>query len=93
MDAEFDPEKDAINRAKHGLPLALGAEIFDRDFIEQEDGRIDYGERRFIAIGPVAALNDRVCAVVYTWRESKRRLISLRKANDKEAALYRRTKP
>jgi len=29
---EFDPVKDQINRAKHGLPIALGAEIFERDF-------------------------------------------------------------
>lgn len=91
MSSEFDPDKDAANRAKHGLMLELGAEIFDRDFIEEEDARFDYLETRFVAIGPVASLNDRLCAVVYTWRGTERRLISFRKANDKEVRKYRQS--
>ncbi len=90
MPSEFDPDKDAINRAKHGLMLELGAEIFDRDFIEEEDSRLNYGKTPFVAIGPVASLNDRLCAIVYTWRGSERRLISFRKANDNEVRKYRR---
>ena len=90
---EFDLVKDQINRRKHGLPLALGAEIFDRHFIEEQDDRFDYGESRFLAIGPVASLNDRICVVVYTWREAKRRLISFRKANDEEIARYHSSHP
>ena len=58
------PDKAMINRRKHHLNLALGAEIFDRPFIEEEDDRVDYGESRFLAIGPVASLGDRICAVV-----------------------------
>jgi uncharacterized DUF497 family protein len=27
MDIEFDPAKDAVNRAKHGFPLAFGVRI------------------------------------------------------------------
>jgi len=91
VSVEFDPEKAMINRAKHNLNLALGAEIFDRPFIEEEDDRRDYGETRFLAIGPVASLNDRICAVVYTWRENDRRLISFRKANDREIRTYRQS--
>ena len=90
---EFDPVKDQINRLKHGLPLALGAEIFERDFIEEQDDRSDYGESRFLAIGPVASLSERICVVVYTWRDAKRRLISFRKANDEEIARYRASHP
>lgn len=92
-DIEFDPVKDQVNRRKHGLPLALGAEIFERGFIEEQDDRFDYGESRFLAIGPVASLNDRICVVVYTWRDAKRRLISFRKANDEEIARYRASHP
>jgi uncharacterized protein len=73
--------------------LDLAIEIFDRDYIEEEDDRINYRETRFIAIGPVASLNDRLCAIVYTWRGTKRRLISFRKANDKEIRKYRRNYP
>ena len=88
---EFDPDKDAINRGKHGLMLELGSEIFDRSYIEEEDNRVDYGETRFLAIGPVASLNDRICAVVYIWLGRERRLISFRKANDRETRKYRQS--
>ena len=90
---EFDPEKGKLNRGKHKVMIDLGAEIFDRDYIEEEDARNDYGETRFVAIGPVASLGDRICVVVYTWRDAKRRLISFRKANDREVRKYRRSHP
>ena len=86
---QLDPDKAVINRRKHDLNLILGAEIFDGPFIEEEDDRIDYGESRFIAIGPVPSLGDRICAVVYTWRGIQRRLISFRKAKDREIERYR----
>ncbi len=91
MAFELDPDKAMINFAKHGLNLALGVEVFDQAFIEEEDDRINYGETRFLAIGPVASLGDRICAVVYTWRGNERRLISFRKANDKEIGKYRQS--
>lgn len=90
---EFDPDKDAINRAKHKLMVEIGAEIFDRHFIEEEDVRIDYGETRIVATGPVASLDDRICVVVDTWRHGRRRLISFRKANEEEIAKYRDSHP
>ena len=92
-DFELDPLKDQTNKRKHGLPLDLGAQVFDRHFIEEQDVRADYGEERFVAMGPVAALADRICVVVYTWRNAKRRLISFRKANDEEIARYRASNP
>lgn len=88
-DFELDPMKDELNRAKHGLPLDLGIEIFDGPFVEEQDTRQDYSETRFIATGPIASLDDRICVVVYTWRNAARRLISFRKANDREIARYR----
>ncbi len=90
---EFDPDKDASNRMKHGLMMELGAEIFDGPFIEEPDARFDYGESRFVAIGPVPSLNDRLCVVVYTWRGADRRLISFRKANEREIGKYRQSYP
>ena len=86
---EFDPLKDEANRRKHAVPLPMGIQVFDGDYIEEQDTRIDYGEPRFAAMGPVAALGGRICVCVYTWRDAKRRLISFRKANDEEIARYR----
>jgi uncharacterized protein len=48
-------------------------------------GRKDYGEPRFITIG---SLDGRMVVSVWTPRGAVRRIISLRKANDREKALY-----
>lgn len=86
---EYDPVKDEENRDKHGLPLALAELLFHGPFIEEVDGRHDYGETRFVATGPIAAAGDRIFVVVYTWRDTIRRIISFRKANDREVGKYR----
>ena len=93
MAFELDDGKDMINRIKHGLPLVMGIKVFEARFIEEEDSRFAYSETRFVATGPVSTLDDRICVVVYTWRGTNRRLISFRKANDKEIARYRRSYP
>ncbi|MFN3818255.1 BrnT family toxin [Blastomonas sp.] len=93
MAFELDNGKDMINREKHGLPLAMGIQVFEAQFIEEEDKRFAYEETRFIATGPVSSLDDRICVVVYTWRGTDRRLISFRKANDREIAKYRQSHP
>ena len=90
---EFDALKDDANRAKHGVPLPMGIQVFDGDYIEEQDTRCDYGETRFSAMGSVAALSGRICVCVYTWRGAQRRLISFRKANDEEVARYRASHP
>jgi uncharacterized DUF497 family protein len=50
-----------------------------------EDRRKAYGEKRMIAIAPMGR---RLFVVVYTDRGSYRRVISLRKANDREIKAY-----
>ena len=84
---EFDPEKEA--ESEHGLLFKLAAELFDGKFVEEEDHRFDYGEQRFKATGPVAALGGRFCVAIFTWRGERRRVISFRKANDREIKRYR----
>ncbi|EGF30503.1 hypothetical protein IMCC9480_1319 [Oxalobacteraceae bacterium IMCC9480] len=49
------------------------------------DVRQDYGEVREIAYVP---LNTRLYFVAYTWRDSVLRVISLRKANQREFDYY-----
>ncbi len=62
---EFDPDKDVINRAKHGFSLMAAAAIVEGPFIEQVDDRHDYGETRFQALGLIGgAQADRVYVVV-----------------------------
>lgn len=86
---EYDPLKDAENLKRRGLPLSLAGLLFDGPYIEEEDSRQDYGETRFIATGPIELFGDRIFVVVYTWRDAVRRIISFRKANDREIKRYR----
>lgn len=90
---DFDEAKDRENLRKHGLPLGAAELLFDGPFVEEEDRRRDYGETRFIATGPIPALGDRIFIVIYTWRENIRRIISFRKANDREVRKYQASKP
>ena len=85
--------KDEDNIRTRGLPLGAAELLFTGPFVEEEDARIDYGETRFVATGPIAALGDRIFVVVYTWRENIRRIISFRKANDREIRKYRASNP
>jgi uncharacterized protein len=74
---EFDPEKDAINREKHGISLARAVDL--SDIIVVEDGR--YTESRFRLYGQIDG--EWYCAAV-TQREDAVRIINLRRAHDKE---------
>ena len=85
--------KDDDNIRTRGLPLGAAELLFTGPFVEEEDARIDYGETRFVATGPIAALGNRIFVVVYTWRENIRRIISFRKANDREIRKYRASNP
>ena len=93
MKIGFDPDKQAINVRKHGLTFDAAALLFEGAFVEEVDKRSDYGETRFVATGPVAEFGGRICVVVYIWRGGRRRVISFRKANDKEIGRYRDAKP
>ena len=59
--------------------------MFEGDTLTIEDDRFDYGEQRFITIG---RLEGRMVVMVWTPRGAARRIISLRKANDREQATY-----
>lgn len=85
MEIEFDPRKDAINAAKHGVSLADAALLEWEWMWATEDARRDYGERRIIGYAPIGS---RVYCVVFVELDTARRIISLRKANRREVRLY-----
>jgi uncharacterized DUF497 family protein len=82
---EWDNNKNEINYLKHGLNFEDAAFIFSGETITFEDGRIDYGEKRFITIGK---LFGRVVIIVHTQRSEILRIISMRKANEREKKIY-----
>jgi uncharacterized protein len=79
MDYEWDETKRQANIRKHGIDFADAIKVFQDEFIETEDSRRDYGERRFRAIGEVDGV---IMQVAYTWRGDRRRLISARRQDD-----------
>jgi len=85
MRLEFDPTKDASNQLKHGVSLAMAAELdWDAAWV-WVDERIDYNEMRMIALAPKT---DILYCVAYVDRGDVRRIISLRRANRREAKHY-----
>jgi len=85
MEITYDPNKDAANQQKHGVSLADAAQIEWDTALERLDDRNDYGEDRYQALGFIA---NRLYCVVYVEREEGRRIISLRKANNREYKEY-----
>ena len=81
----FDPAKDAINLAKHGLSLA-DALHFDFDLAQTEiDARHDYGETRYRAFARMDGLG---YCLVFTVSGETLRPISYRRAHEKEMRGY-----
>ncbi|MBW8728912.1 MAG: BrnT family toxin [Inquilinus limosus] len=85
MQIEFDPGKDTINVKKHGVSPARAVSLFANLTSDRIDLRRDYAEERRIAHGDV---DGRLFVCVYTERDGRRRIISLRKANSREVRRY-----
>ncbi|MBU3693758.1 MAG: BrnT family toxin [Rhodocyclaceae bacterium] len=87
MDIEFDPAKRMANIARHGVDFVIAANVLlDPDALDLPDRRFDYGEERRVCIGEASG---RAYVLVYTRREGVVRVISARKANEREQARYR----
>lgn len=85
---DYDPDKDAANRSKHGVPLAFGACVFeDGDHLVLASFRPIDGEDRFKAVGMVGGL---LYTAVHVWRGETVRLISVRRSNAGEQRDYHR---
>lgn len=85
MKYEWDEAKNAINIENHGFDFndAQGNRLIF------PDDRKDYGEKRFITVGYI---NKRLMIAVYTQRPPGTiRIISLRKANNREKARFEKT--
>ena len=85
MRIEFDPGKDAANQLKHGVSLALAAELDWEAALVWVDDRFDYAELRMIALAPKT---ETLYYVAFVDRGETRRIISLRRANRREVKHY-----
>ncbi|MCG9916060.1 MAG: BrnT family toxin [Phenylobacterium sp.] len=85
MEVEFDPSKSERNAQERGLAFSVVEEFDWTTAIVVEDDRADYGETRMFAL---RFIGDRLHALVFTMRGDACRVISLRRANDREVAHY-----
>ena len=85
MNLEFNKVKRDKTLHERGLDFARANEIFTGFHFTGQDKRESYEEHRFITIGH---LDDRLIVLVWTPRGEVRRIISMRKANDREKAIY-----
>ncbi len=83
----FDPRKDAVNIAKHGLSLADAPLVFNApDKLTLQSPRGDEARLMDVAMVEVAGV---VLVLVYVMREPDTvRAISLRRASKQERTLY-----
>ena len=83
----FDPVKRASNLKKHGLDLADASQVIESgQTVTFEDRRFDYGEERFVTLGP---LGDTLVVIVTAEIDDHIRIISMRKADRHEQVIYR----
>lgn len=85
MKCEWNSNKNELNQQKHLLAFEDAQEVLEETHLVFEDNRQDYGEKRFIAIG---SLRGRMVVLVYTKRGDTYRIISMRKANEREQKAY-----
>ena len=86
VEFEWDFEKAILNLKKHGVDFADAISVLeDERAITVPDDYPD--EERFITIGMDSF--GRILVIVYTWRKTRIRLISARKATAKEISQYK----
>ena len=85
MRIEFDPAKDASNRARDGVSLALARERDWDAALVWVGERFAYDELRLIALAPKTNI---LYYVAFVERGNRRRIISLRPATRSEVKHY-----
>ena len=89
MEVSFDPAKNIQNLELRGLPFERAADFeFATAWIVVDD-RKNYDETRYRAIG---FLEERLHALVFTETHAGIRVISFRKANQREGKRYEQAK-
>lgn len=85
MKLAWDEVKRGRTLADRGLDFADAVQVFAGPTFEFPDVRRDYGEARTICVG---FLRGRMIVLVYVQHSAARRIVSMRKANDREQRTY-----
>ncbi len=85
MSITYDPNKNQLNIERRGLSFDRVSELDWDNVWAYEDKRNEYDEVRYIAYG---TLDERLHFVCFTETEQGIRVISFRKANNREVKRY-----
>ena len=85
MRITFDPAENERNIRERNLPFESAAEFDFENALVQTDSRQEYGETRYVALGK---LRGRLHVLCFTETPDGIRVISFRKANDREVRNY-----
>ena len=84
MEFQYDPEKSAANKAKHGIDFDEAQALWDDPHRLEIPAR-QMDEPRFFIVGEI---NGKYWSAVVTYRNGAVRLISVRRSRDEEVKLY-----
>ena len=86
MIIEYNETKREKTLLERGLDFRCAVEVFADRHFTAPDHRARYPEPRFVTVGH---LRGRMVIVVWTHRGEARRIISMRKANEREKRRFR----
>lgn len=86
MEIEFDSRKRDQTLRERGLDFARFCELFNGKHLTRADSRAGYDEPRFQTIG---RLDGHMVMAVWTPRGAARRVISMRRINEREISLVK----
>ena len=84
MEFEFDPAKSERNKEKHGIDFLEARALWDDSDRVEFPARSDDEDRYAV----IATLNRKLWVAFYTPRETRIRIISVRRARTNERPLY-----
>ncbi|MRX51084.1 BrnT family toxin [Paracoccus sp. S-4012] len=84
MSFEYDPDKSAANKAKHGIDFEEAQALWNDPWLLEAPARTE-DEPRFLAVGRIG---ERHWAAVWTPRDEATRIISVRRARKEEVDRY-----
>lgn len=83
---EFDSDKSQVNTEKHGIDFEAAQALWHDPHLLEIQAKTE-GEPRFLIVGRIGA---KYWSAVVTYRGSRIRLISVRRARKREVELYER---
>ena len=86
---EFDSKKSLLNKEKHGIDFNEGQTLWDDEHAVLLNANV-CDEERYLLIG---SINEKIWTTVFTKRDKKTRIISIRRSRENERSLYDSKKP